>query len=149
MTASAPKLIAINHDDYHAEHVGHLPDGRQFFLTNPFDPALGKNPGCEFVALYIFNAAGDLLEDRIDSFGPRSSMDDAARRRLYDQRLKEIGPATFGRIEIAPFSIHKFGLDFGLIPREPEEDDDQWAVEIQPGNYMAFFEPWDSGDYDT
>jgi hypothetical protein len=24
-----------------------------------------------------------------------------------------------------------------------------WAVEVQPGNYMAFFEPWDSGDYDT
>jgi len=24
-----------------------------------------------------------------------------------------------------------------------------WAVELQPGNYMAFFEPWDSGDYDT
>ncbi len=24
-----------------------------------------------------------------------------------------------------------------------------WAVELQPGNYMAFFEPWESGDYDT
>ena len=24
-----------------------------------------------------------------------------------------------------------------------------WAVEMMPGNYMAFFEPWDSGEYDT
>jgi hypothetical protein len=27
--------------------------------------------------------------------------------------------------------------------------EDCCAVEVQPGNYMAFFEPWDSGDYDT
>ena len=27
-----PALIAIEHDDYHAEYVGHLADGRQFFL---------------------------------------------------------------------------------------------------------------------
>ena len=32
-----PELIAIDHDDYHAEHVGRLPDGRQFFLTTPFE----------------------------------------------------------------------------------------------------------------
>jgi hypothetical protein len=31
----------------------------------------------------------------------------------------------------------------------PEDEDDEWAVEMQPGNYMAFYEPWDSGDYDT
>ena len=30
-----PELIAINHDDYHAEHVGRTADGRQFFLTRP------------------------------------------------------------------------------------------------------------------
>jgi hypothetical protein len=36
-----------------------------------------------------------------------------------------------------------------LVPREPEDEDDPCVVEVQPGNYMAFFEPWDSGDYDT
>jgi hypothetical protein len=33
--------------------------------------------------------------------------------------------------------------------RAPEDDDDRWWVTIEPGDYMAFTEPWDSGEYDT
>jgi hypothetical protein len=53
------------------------------------------------------------------------------------------------RIEIAPFTMDRFGTTFGLIPRPPEDDDNGWWVDVEPGNYMAFHEPWDSGDYDT
>lgn len=53
MSQGQPALIAINHDGYHAEQVGRTPDGRQFFLTTPFEPG-----GREFVALYLFDAAG-------------------------------------------------------------------------------------------
>ena len=143
-----PDLVAIDHDDHHAEHIGRTPDGRQFILTNPFDPALGDNPGCEFVALYVFDAAGQLIQAKIDSFGPRGSNDDA-RRRKYAERLASLGDASFERVEVAPFGIERFGLEFGLVARAPEDEDDEWAVEMQPGNYMAFFEPWDSGEYDT
>jgi hypothetical protein len=55
----------------------------------------------------------------------------------------------FSRIEVAPFVVHRFGTEFGLVAREPDDEEDAWAVEMQPGNYMAFFEPWDSGEYDT
>jgi hypothetical protein len=55
---SKPDLIAIEHDDYHAKHIGHLQDGRQFFLTTPFIPAMGGNPGKEFVALFLFDKPG-------------------------------------------------------------------------------------------
>jgi hypothetical protein len=68
---------------------------------------------------------------------------------VYDSWLRELGKVSFERIEVAPFSIDRFGIKFGLILREPEDEDDVWAVELLPGNYMAFFEPWDSGDYDT
>ncbi len=151
MNSGAPDLVAINHDDYHAEHVGRTADGRQFFLTTPFEAASepGASDGGEFVALYIFDAAGKLLEAKIDAFGPRATMDEDARRRIYRQRLRELGDVTFGRIEVAPFTVERFGMTFGLVVREPEDDDDVWAVEVQPGNYMAFFEPWDSGVYDT
>lgn len=71
MAQGPPNLIAINHDDYHARHVGRTADGRQFFLTAPFEPATGGSEGNEFVALYLFDAAGKLLEARIDEFGPR------------------------------------------------------------------------------
>jgi len=141
-----PGLIAIDHDDYHAEHVGHLADGRQFFLTTPF---VAGDPGAEFVALYVFDAAGALVEAKIDTFGPRETMDDAARKALYESRLRELGSVTFDRIEVAPFSLERFGVEFGLVPRPPDSEDDDWWVILEPGDYMAFFPPWDSGEYDT
>ena len=149
MTSSPPTLVAINHDDYHAKHVGRTAEGRQFFLTTPFDPAIGGRQGGEFIARYLFDSAGNLIDATIDDLGPRSSMDCERSGVLYEQRLKELGQVTFGRIEIKPFSLEHSGITFGLVLREPEDADDVWAVELQPGNFMAFFAPWDSGDYDT
>ena len=51
--------------------------------------------------------------------------------------------------EVAPFVMKRCGTELGLIIREPEEEEGVWAVEVHPGNYMAFSEPWDSGVYDT
>ncbi len=144
MPEGPPDRIAINRDDYHAEHVGRTSDGRQFFLTTPFEP-LGR----EFAALFLFDSEGQLLDARIDDLGPRATMNEAQRREVYAQRLRELGKVRFERIEVAPFSIERFGIEFGLIACAPEDEDDEWSVELHPGNYMAFHEPWDSGDYDT
>lgn len=149
MTNEPPTLIAINHDDYHAEYVGRTEDGKQFFLTTPFEPAKGGQGGREFLALYLFDSHGKLVEAKIDDRGPRATMDHERRASLRDQRLRELGSLSFERIEIAPFAVDRFGSTFGLILREPEEDGDTWAVELLPGNFMAFFPPWDSGEYDT
>ena len=143
-------MIAIDHDDYHASHVGRLPDGRQFFLTTPFVPATGDKLGREFVALYLFEGNGSLLEARIDDLGSRAELDKQRARGVFEQRLTELGPIQYGRIEVQPFEIERFGTTFGLVARPPEDDDDDdWCVELRPGNYMAFHEPWDSGEYDT
>mgnify|MGYP001324067071 FL=1 len=149
MPNNPPKLIAIDHDDYHAEFIGKAADGRQFFLTTPFEPAIGGKAGEEFVALYLFDKKGVLVETKIETFGPRDSMDENARQKFHKKLLSEIGPVKYQRIKVAPFSVEKFGTTFGLVPRTPEDDEDEWAIEAQPGNYMAFFEPWDSGEYDT
>lgn len=147
MSVELPKLIAIDHDSYHTEHIGRTRDGLQFFLTNPFVPANPNNPGREFVALYVFGAEGNLIEAKIDDFGPRASMDKAAADRVYATRLKELGEVSYERIEIAPFSLERFGVTFGLIPDVDEEG--VLSMILEPGDYMAFYEPWDSGDYDT
>ena len=154
-----PTLIAINHDDHHAEHVGRTADGRQFFLTTPFVPGSldddddddddDGSGGCEFVARYLFDADGRLLDAAIESFGPRATLDQAALDECYERLLRELGSVTFERIEIAPFSVERFGTEFGLLLSGPEDDDDQWWATFEPGDYMAFAEPWDSGDYDT
>lgn len=149
MSDGPPALVAIEPDDHHAKHVGHTADGRQFFLTNPFEPATGGRPGAEFIALYLFDASGALVEARIDELGPRATVDEKTARALYDRRLRELGEVRFDRIEIAPFAVERYGTRFGLVVRPPETEDDLWTAEVQPGNYMAFYEPWDSGEYDT
>ena len=149
MKSGPPDFIAINNDDYHAAYVGQTSDGRQFFLTTPFDPAIGNRKGSEFIALYLFDDQGALIEAKIEDLGPRDTLDEERRIQLRDQWFHELGKVTYDRIEVAPFAVECFSTTFGLVLREPEDDDDPWAVEMQPGNYMAFFEPWDSGDYDT
>jgi hypothetical protein len=149
MPVQPPTLIAIDHDDHYADRVGHIKDGLQVFVTTPFVPASGDEIGREFLAVYIFDAEGKLVEARIDDRGPHSELDREQARRLLEQRMSELGPLDCGRIVVQPFAIERFGTTFGLVPRAPEEDGDGWWVEVQPGNYMAFHEPWDSGEYDT
>jgi hypothetical protein len=152
MAQGPPTLIAIDHDDYDARYVGRTVDGHQFFVTTPFVPARADNGGREFIAVYLFDSQGGFLEARIDDLGPRSQLDQNAARSLLERRLAELGKLLYQRIEVRPFQVERFGTTFGLIPRPPESDEDDeasWWVEVQPGNYMAFQEPWDSGEYDT
>jgi hypothetical protein len=65
--------------------VGRTADGRQFFLTTPFVPAKAGAAGAEFVALYRFDAAGQLIEGAIDNLGPRATLDNDARRHVYER----------------------------------------------------------------
>src|SRR5215470_7400618 len=106
----APEKISILHDEYHARHIGRTSDGRQFFLTNAFEPAMGESPGREYVALFLFDNDGTLIEDRIDELGTRqelgldswppgnkasgSIIDDAIERRVAG-----LGGVIFGDIE--------------------------------------------------
>lgn len=70
-----------------------------------------------------------------------------ARDACIERHLQDLGEFTFGRIEIAPFQIERFGLPFGLIPNEPSGD--HLSISLMPGDAMAFHAPWDSGEYDT
>ena len=150
MNSKPPTLVAIDHFDYEVScYVGRTADGRQFFVTRPFETALSGDDNREFLAVYLFDAQGKLVEARIDDLGRRGSLDADRDRQCLEQRLAELGPIEYGRIEIQPFQVERYGVTFGLIPCPPENPEDAWRVEVQPGNYMAFYEPWDSGVYDT
>lgn len=148
MAKKPPRFVTIDHDDYHAQYVGKTKDGQQFFLTIPFEPAVAGKPGCEFVALYLFDKAGTLVEATIDSFGPRANLDHEARIKRRDELLASLGDISFKRIKIAPFQVERFDSTFGLIAQQTD-DGDQWQVIVEPGNYMCFWSPWNSGIYDT
>lgn len=136
-----PRKVAIDHDDYHAEHIGKTQDGRQFFLTTPF------TPNKEFIALYLFDKKGKFFWADITELGARHDINQAESQQIYAQKLADLGAISFERIEIAPFSVEKFGVTFGLLADEDEEG--EISMIFEPGNYMAFYAPWDSGDYDT
>jgi hypothetical protein len=145
---NAPKRIRIENDDHYAQWVGTARDGTQFFVTNPFVPAIGQSAGREFIAVYLWNAEGDFLEARVDDLGPRSALDEARARDMLRRRVDELGSIEKAAIEVAPFQLERFGVMFGLIPQPPEDDGEDWSVTAEPGNYMAFNPPWD-GEYDT
>ena len=149
MGKKAPKWIALEHDDYAAEYVGRTKNGRQFFLTTPFVPGLGTNPGREFIALYIFDKAGHLQSATVDDLGSRAAMDKEARVARRNEMLASLGEVRYQRIKVAPFVIEIFGVEFGFIPSPPDERGDDWSVIVEPGNYMCFWPPWTSGEYDT
>ncbi len=141
MQLKPPEKIAIDHDDHHAQNVGRTYDDRQFFLTSPFVPN-----GHQFVALYLFDGSGKFLESKIELLDPLKLDDEVE---ISERLLAELNPVDFQRIEVEPFCVEKFGITFGLIPRTLEENEASLWVELQPGNYMAFHEPWDSGEYST
>jgi hypothetical protein len=150
-TRNIPSTFPIHHDDDHALHIGRLPDGRQFFLTTPFVPKLVTEPGCEFVALFYFDSSGTFLEAKINDFGPRALMNEKHRDKIFQERLAEISIGEFTDIEISSFEIEFHGVNFGFIPCKTNDENDECdeiAIEFHPGNYMAFFAPWD-GEYYT
>ncbi len=149
MIGNPPKLITITNDEYEAKFIGKTQDNRQFFLTTPFVPKSDRTDGREFIALYLFDFQGNFLEAKIDDLGIREEMDDDYRISLFQSRLDELGEISFQPIIIAPFRLEKFGTEFGFIVHKPEEMDEDWWVTVEPGDYMAFYSPWDSGDYDT
>jgi hypothetical protein len=102
MNDGPPKIIAFEHDDDRAAHVGLTADGRQFFLTTPFEPAVGGRPGCEFVAMYLFDAGGKLLEARIDGFGARAVMDGEGADISMNRDCKSLATCNLGASKWLP-----------------------------------------------
>jgi hypothetical protein len=136
-----PELVTIEYDDYHAKYIGLTDAGVQFFFPPIFVPG-----GDEFVVLFLFNDSGDLIESKIENFGPRSTFDAEKARALRAEWLAQLEPFQFQDIRVKPFFVEHSGELLGMIPCKYE---DYWAVEVLPGNVMSFTEPWDSGMYDT
>lgn len=148
-----PKLLRINHDDYHAKYVGKTKAGEQFFLTFPFAPTLNGQIGGNYIALYRFDEFGALTQSQIYYEHAEGLTTQTAVDKFVDRLLEGLGPHRFCNIRVSPFSLEKFGRTFGLVfdPGEEsdnEDDDFDVCVTVEPGNYMAFNPPWD-GEYDT
>ncbi len=162
-----PKELIIPHDDYHGKLVGKTQTGDQFFITTPFTwQSQEGGAGVEFVALYLFDDEGQLKNADIEKLGLRSALvgEEAAKilpgnvaqkntvsQKVIDKHIQVLGDISYEDITVNLFTLEKFGIKFGLFPDEGldlEEGESPIYVRLEPGDYMAFYPPWD-GEYDT
>jgi hypothetical protein len=141
-----PKRITIVPDDYHVPYAGTAEDGRRFFLSDElFDMESG------YVGLFLWKADGAFDEVKVGEVGraaglPPGQAGPAGADELVASRLAELGRYVLEPIEVEPFAKEVDGVTFGWVGNEFEG---VYSINIEPGNFIAYYEPWDGLDYDT
>ncbi|MBU2698609.1 hypothetical protein [Pimelobacter sp. 30-1] len=134
---AAPTRFTIRPDDYHVPYAGTAADGRRFFLS----PGL-FDAEQSYVGLFLWNADGSFDEVLVDRVDDRAGVDRATR-----EHLAALGDYTLEPIEVEPFTTEVDGVTFGW--EVSIQDEDVYMINIEPGDFIAYFEPWDGVEYDT
>ena len=150
MSDGGPERIQLVPDDYHTEHVGVTPDGRQVFVTEGLFEILGPGEMVYFAAAFVWSADGVFQSLTVrDMSRPQMippGQSGAAGTDVAQTLIDELGGIALTPISVAPFAADWDGITFGLIYLN---DDGYERVELHPGNSIAFSEPWDGFEYDT
>lgn len=148
--AVRPDRFTIVPDDFHVPYAGTAEDGRLFFLSDElFQP--GRSGG-GFVGLYLWNADGSFSEVRVDPVGrsegrpPAQAGAGPGAEELVEQRLAELGDYELGPIEVEPFLETVDGVGFGWAVTKFRGT---YSINLAPGDFIAYYEPWDGLGYDT
>lgn len=141
-----PEKVRLIPDELHIHNVGHLGDGRLFFVAPQFYP-LGGNLTWDFACSFIFDPDGHLLEHKIEFVGERNAYPDSSLAAAIDRHLGALGKPVVTDIRVRPFRVESHTTIFGLIPRRIGYGD--WRVDFLPGDTLSFYAPWEAGGYDT
>ena len=145
-----PERFTIVPDDYHVPYAGTAEDGRKFFLSEElFD---GDSA---YVGVFLWQADGTFDEVRVDVVDvvdqpgglPPGQAGPAGAPDLVDARLAELGDYVLEPIEVEPFTQDVDGVTFGW--NLDRYDDGTYFINIEPGDFIAYYEPWDGLGYDT
>ncbi|MET9318055.1 hypothetical protein ABZX12_40060 [Kribbella sp. NPDC003505] len=144
--SGAPARFRIVPDDYHVPYAGTAADGRKFFLG---DELFG--PGTAYVGLYLWNADGTFDEVKVDEVRraagvPPGQAASAGADGLVAARLAELGKYVLEPIDVEPFSVERNGVTFGWVG---DEFEGTYSIHIEPGDFIAYYAPWDGLGYDT
>lgn len=145
-----PERFTIVPDDYHVPYAGTAQDGRKFFLSDElFHPA---QPGVAYVGLFLWNADGSFDEVRVDEVLrghdlPPGQAGTAGAQGLLASRLADLGDYVLEPIEVEPFTQQVKGVTFGW--KLGQYEDGTFFISIEPGDFIAYYEPWDGVEYDT
>jgi hypothetical protein len=142
----APERFTIVPDDYHVPYAGTAEDGRKFFLSDELFA-----PGSGYVGLFLWKADGTFDEVRVDKVRraagvPPGQAASPGADDLIASRLAELGKYVLEPIEVEPFAVEVDGVTFGWVGSEFEGI---YSINIEPGDFIAYYEPWDGLEYDT
>jgi hypothetical protein len=65
---------------------------------------------------------------------------------VVSRRLAELGDYTLEPITVEPFTRQVDGVTFGWKVNKFEGT---FSINIEPGDFIAYYEPWDGLEYDT
>lgn len=133
--------------DYHVPYAGTAQDGRKFFLSEELFDSHDS-----YVGLFLWKGDGTFDEVRVDKVArPRGLPPGQARRagaeKLVRTRLAELGQYAVEPITVQPFVKKVDGVDFGW--HVGRYDDGSYYVNVEPGDFICYYAPWDGLDYDT
>jgi hypothetical protein len=142
-----PERFTIVPDDYHVPYAGTAGDGRKFFLSEELfadDSA--------YVGVFLWHADGTFDEVRVDAVAqprglPPGQAGPAGAERLIAARLAELGDYVLEPIEVEPFTQDVDGTTFGW--NVDRYEDGTYFINIEPGDFIAYYAPWDGLGYDT
>ncbi|MFH5207914.1 hypothetical protein [Antrihabitans spumae] len=143
----APERFTIVPDDYHVPYAGTAEDGRKFFLSEEL-----FSERAAYVGVFLWKADGSFDEVRVDEIGrpaglPPGQAGPAGAEDLVQARLAELGNYVLEPIEVVPFAEDVDGITFGW--KVGQYDDGTYFINIEPGNFICYSEPWDGLEYDT
>jgi hypothetical protein len=139
--------FTIRPDDYHVPHAGTAEDGRRFFLS---DELFSGDES--YVGLFLWNADGTFDEVRVIAVErpgglPPGQAGPADGEGLVEAFLAELGRYVPEPITVEPFTKQVDGTVFGW--NVGRYDDGTYFINVQPGDFICYYAPWDGVDYDT
>ena len=141
--------IRLIPDRYHLTDVGQLADGNNYWIDIQLNPE-GRDTR-DFIATYIFDADGELIEFQIIDLGLRSDPNALSARAVIKEESDRIGAKENSDFWVSPFAVKTHGLVFGLVVRDRQKGELEGfqAVDAMPGWTIMFYPPWEDGLYDT
>ena len=101
--------------------------------------------------MFLWNADGTFAEVKVDvavraEGVPPGQAASAGADQVVVSRLAELGKYVLEPIDVAPFAVEVDGVTFGWVG---EDFEGTYSLHIEPGDFIAYYEPWDGLDYDT
>jgi hypothetical protein len=149
---TAPERFTIVPDDYHVPYAGTAEDGRRFFLSDElFEFEDQDDETTSYVGLFLWNPDGTFSDLEVDPVPrtadlPPAQAGHADAESIVQRRLAELGAYALEPITVEPFTRTLDGVEFGW---QVEEYEGTYSIDIAPGDFIAYYAPWDGLDYDT